>query len=421
MAAGGGAAGPGDRPRPPPRPPPRAAGASAGGGGAAAGAASGCSGNPPPLPPGARMRGRVLSAWNSLKYGFPVRPRSHVTRGSPLHVLGREYSPAREAERRGLARDVLSRPFLSYRRGFPALRGSAWSSDGGWGCTLRSAQMLLAHGLLLHRLGRDWTWPEPDPEPPPPGAAPSPLRSLLRCFGDHPRAPLGLHRLVALGSGCGRAAGDWFGPAAAAHILRRAVETWPDSGGLSVYVAQDCTVYRADVAALLRGGGTGAVIILVPVRLGGDALNPIYVEGIKELFKLESCLGIIGGKPRHSLYFIGFQDDFLLYLDPHYCQPYVDTEQENFPLESFQCRSLRRMPFGKMDPSCTIGFYAGARTGLDALCRDLTRVLAPPTAPERYPLFTLVEGGAQGMEPPSPSETPPPTTTPPGAEEFVFL
>uniref|UniRef100_A0A8V5GDL0 Cysteine protease n=1 Tax=Melopsittacus undulatus TaxID=13146 RepID=A0A8V5GDL0_MELUD len=102
-------------------------------------------------------------------------------------------------------------------------------------------------------------------------------------------------------------------------------------------------------------------------------------------------------------------DDFLLYLDPHYCQPYVDTEQENFPLQSFQCRSLGKMPFGKMDPSCTIGFYVGAGTGLDALCKDLNRV-----TPERYPLFTLVEGGAQGMEPPPPAEMPPPPRPPPG-------
>lgn len=32
------------------------------------------------------------------------------------------------------------------------------------------------------------------------------------------------------------------------------------------------------------------------------------------------------------------------------------------------------MAFGKMDPSCTIGFYAAAGPDLDELCSDLTRV-----------------------------------------------
>ncbi|XP_035261338.1 cysteine protease ATG4D isoform X1 [Anguilla anguilla] len=444
-----------------------------------------------------RLKAKLMSAWNNVKYGWSVKSKTSFNKTSPLILLGHSFVLNHEDEVERFRLAFVSRLWLTYRREFPQLEGSTLTTDCGWGCMLRSGQMLLAQGLLVHLLPPGWTWPDAQqltdvdmevmkprspsraggvPVPSFPGArtpnsaprgrsegkggevprpdqrrrtessrdgqAEATHRRVASWFGDHPQAPFGVHQLVELGKSSGKKAGDWYGPSIVAHILRKAVGKTAELHSLAVYVAQDCTVYKEDVVQLCdlslsegspeSGPGWKSVILLVPVRLGGESLNPAYIDCVKNILRLECCIGIIGGKPKHSLFFVGFQDEQLLYLDPHYCQAVVDVTQDNFPLESFHCSSPRKMNFNRMDPSCTIGFYAKSQKDFESLCSAVNVALS--SSREKYPIFTFVEGQRQdyGLESQSgPSPNSPAHILPPGrpsrsgkrssVDEFVFL
>ncbi|XP_032152663.1 cysteine protease ATG4C isoform X2 [Sapajus apella] len=403
-------------------------------------------------------------------FGWVLKTKTYFSRNSPVLLLGKCYHFKYEDEDKMLPttsgctiedhviagnveefrKDFISRIWLTYREEFPQIEGSALTTDCGWGCTLRTGQMLLAQGLILHFLGRAWTWPDAlniensdseswtshtvkkftasfeaslsgERELKTPTISLKETigkysddhemrneiyhRKIISWFGDSPLAVFGLHQLIEYGKKSGKKAGDWYGPAVVAHILRKAVEEarHPDLQGITIYVAQDCTVYNSDVIDKQSASMTSdnaddkAVIILVPVRLGGERTNTDYLEFVKGILSLEYCVGIIGGKPKQSYYFAGFQDDSLIYMDPHYCQSFVDVSIKDFPLETFHCPSPKKMSFRKMDPSCTIGFYCRNVQDFERASEEITKMLKF-SSKEKYPLFTFVNGHSRDYD-----------------------
>ncbi|XP_063150561.1 cysteine protease ATG4D isoform X2 [Candoia aspera] len=345
-----------------------------------------------------KIKSKLLSTWNNMKYGWTVRTKTNFSKLSPVHLFGHVYRFGQEdwtwSDALFTTNLTDMQPMKAASLPCPSIPHLHQTSSIPTDRTMGPWELWAPrHACRSDELEKEGYH-----------------RKIISWFADQPEAPFGIHQLVDLGRNSGKKAGDWYGPSVTAHILRKAVDCSSEAGNLVVYVSQDCTVYKGDVANLANknegrtpwdpGAEWKAVIILVPMRLGGETFNPAYVDCIKELLKLDFCTGIIGGKPKHSLYFVGYQDDSLLYLDPHYCQPFVDTTKENFPLESFHCNFPRKTAFTKVDPSCTIGFYVRHRMEFEHLCLELTRVLNYASAKEKYPMFSVVEGRAReyGLE-----------------------
>ncbi|KAJ7595482.1 hypothetical protein C8J56DRAFT_1042578 [Mycena floridula] len=205
---------------------------------------------------------------------------------------------------------------------------------------------------------RSYGTPSPEPRHEPEQIRPEELAALteyatyiriLTWFLDNPSpyAPFSVHRLALAGKELGKDVGMWFGPSTAAGGIKTLVNSFPESG-LGVSVASDGLLFKSDVFAAshstssagpyasrnashrskpphekLDGWGDRPVLLLFGVRLGIDGVNPIYYDTVKALYTFPQSVGIAGGRPSSSYYFVGSQTDSLFYLDPHHARPAI--------------------------------------------------------------------------------------------------
>ena len=226
---------------------------------------------------------------------------------------------------------------------------------------------------------------------------------VVSLFADVATAPFSIQRIAAAGVGQGTPVGRWFGPTpisqVLAQLLARTLEAAPAASeaagasgaaapaasgsgaaadlGLSIHVAMDGSLYREQVQAVARqaDGSWRPVLVLLPLRLGLDTLNPSYAPCLCALFALRQTVGIIGGAPRRSFYFVGCQGEQLLYLDPHEVQPALGLPLGAEQLRSCHCHHPpRSIPVSQIDPSLALGFLCSSAQDFDELCASCAEI-----------------------------------------------
>uniref|UniRef100_A0A7S1KU47 Cysteine protease n=1 Tax=Percolomonas cosmopolitus TaxID=63605 RepID=A0A7S1KU47_9EUKA len=349
-----------------------------------------------------------------------------------------------------LKNDILSRLYFSYRKSIPDKHriGGRYTSDKGWGCLIRSGQMLMGETLIRLYLGRMWrknfvsiseseniiirdgsegTHLHTVSDKPHQKSTESnkskqkkkrqssdPLTEkrlnqkrtidmpeyeanqialyhyVLRQFFDEPSAPYSIQNICQCGEDkYSRKVGEWFAPTTIAYVLKDLLEHNNIETQLSgAYVCDQSVIfldqieqrfastsnatrkfskYNTDFVSRIDQSHSdlNPFLILLPVKLGIQKINPVYHDSIHKVLDCPHSVGIAGGRRHHSLYFIGHKESGpLIFFDPHTTQNAShDPESYHFP---YGKTGLRCIKLSHVDPSMLIGFLIRNREEFDS-------------------------------------------------------
>ncbi|KAF9540727.1 Cysteine protease atg4b [Mortierella hygrophila] len=316
--------------------------------------------------------------------------------------------------------DFQSRLWFTYRKDLERIEPSFYTCDSGWGCMMRTGQSLLAQAFVQVLMGREWRVHHHDQPQPTQRRQGRRYKEIVSWFVDEAERPYSIHRIAKQGLALDKRIGEWFGPSTVAHALKRLTKSHNDCP-LKVIVPMDGTVR---VSAVLRAASSHytpqlsttavsstspspspdpilrptptplqtqawrPVLLLIPARYGLDKVTGKYIANLKRLFRMPQFLGIAGGRPNRSLYFVASQGDELFYYDPHFVKQRVTPEElDSCPMPSFHCPVVRTMHISELDPSMLLGFLIQSRDELDDLRVRLDRDMVEAS----YPLLTFVD------------------------------
>lgn len=229
-------------------------------------------------------------------------------------ILSKKYYPT--SDRNKILTHISNITWITYRNNFEKISNTEFDTDAGWGCMIRTTQMLCAEGLsrIMQK------------------------QNIYNLLIDNSKYPLSIHNFL-----INKEPGKWFGSNETCHMLSNCIKKSKLSENVKCIIEQSGILYKSDIKV------DKSVFIFVTLRLG---LHKIEEESSKKLLKcfdIKQCIGIIGGKPGSSYYFYGYQENYLLYLDPHVIQDSHNPQ--------FQSNHINMLHINDLDPSICVGFF----------------------------------------------------------------
>eukprot|EP00210_Caulerpa_lentillifera_P001217 g1173.t1 len=311
--------------------------------------------------------------------------------------------------------------YITYRRNFsPITAGdTVWTSDVGWGCAIRSGQMMIAQAFLDHLKSRSKKNCN---------VHSGRIASVVSLFWDSPldEHVFSIHHICKIASRHGVEPGSWMGPGFVSRVLCEIVNlTHPfnvHAALISTPAGASCiTPEKIEELQSVFSNNTElnstpqnapnqppdeedplglaslppGLLIMIPLLLGTSKMHPRYMRQVKETLTWTQSIGIIGGRSSSSMYLVGFQDSEIFHLDPHKPRTVTSSPQE---FTTYFNAPLKVMSEDVVITSLSLGFYC--KTKME-LCDLMEKLQQMEKESDGAPIITFLEKNIPNCAAPS--------------------
>jgi cysteine protease ATG4 len=337
-------------------------------------------------------------------YNIPILSEKGI-----FHIYGKIYENFDKKKNEKFISKISKILFFSYKRNFYPINernNRTFTSDSGWGCMLRSSQMIFSRALYLYyykKLKYDKIVS---------------LLLVLNLFYDNPFnfekmpdnftyfmnyflkmkfeedkqkfvyihkifPPFSIQSICYFSEIYKKKAGDWFSDINMVNIFKLISENYNVFNNEIKIITCLSSLNLMDV---LKEGFekvenikneeekkdyffhenvyykfSKVLIIFISVRIGLNVINEMYYSGIRKLFTCKQNIGIIGGESFKAHYFIGYnKDGNLLFLDPHITKESFNNNEindYNNLINDYLVKNIHQLKISQMTTAFTIGFF----------------------------------------------------------------
>jgi hypothetical protein len=364
-------------------------------------------------------KSKLFNWKDSLKYNLVNLNTKFQPEDSSIHFLYKIYNPKEEKGKKNYNNQLKKLLLITYRSDYKEQvnikNKSTYTSDCGWGCMIRSSQMIFSR--MIYKIFKQIYKNK--------FTSDIITKSIIPFFLDnnismtdiniknrdciilgfdsyisqlnkflekriiengyknfHIKSidpPFSIHKICTIGEIYGRTCGEWFSDFELPKIYEIINTTFNIIPNLSIFhfnsdiemnlVIDKCfekidknveipsseekNYFKNEKNEKFAFKKMGA--IFVSVRLGVSSIPQEYFFSIKKVFECKQLIGIIGGKVNWASYFFGYSNDDLLYLDPHYNQESInDLDEKN--LMTYIDKIVYCFPIQTLQSAFTIGF-----------------------------------------------------------------